>query len=107
MTHSLRVQPELTTSLRSSLVMKMVSPSSSVKLGDHFSMDRNRAAPVIDTLDSPFRTRKPMTFNNVVLPLLCSGDVANKIGPCTAMSCNHVKIIQSAQTSACASVIIT
>jgi len=60
--------------------VKAVSASSIAMVGAHFSIDRNNAAPVIETLDMPCRTKKVINFNSVVFPLFGKGEVASRIG---------------------------
>ena len=108
MMQSPRVQPLLTTSLRSSLLTKAVSASSIEIVGAHFAIERKSAAPVIETLDNPLRTRKLISLSSVVLPLFGSGDVTNRTGLCTAIcSCSHVSTTQSATTTAWSLVMMT
>ena len=49
-------------------------------VGAHFSIERNSAGPVIETLDSPFLTRKVISFSSVVLPLFGKGEVHQQNG---------------------------
>src|SRR6266536_6053604 len=88
-----RVHPELTTSRRSSLRLKMVSASSMTKHGCHFSIERNSAADEIPTLGNVRCARKLMTPRTVDLPEFASADVTMRIGLCVSLSCTQVIVI--------------
>src|SRR5215471_13245591 len=75
-----RVHPELMTARSGSLSTSIVSASSTMMVGLHFAMLRNRTAPVASTVDRDRGTRKPTRLSSVVLPLLASADVAIRIG---------------------------
>src|SRR5437667_8217612 len=72
-----RVQPEFTTSFKSSLLTSDVSASSITNVGPHFSIDLKSAGPVMDTHSNAWRTRNPSSPSRVDLPLFASADVAS------------------------------
>src|ERR1700730_14771480 len=99
MTLSPRVQPELMTDRKSSLWINTLSASSRTKDGAHFSIERNSAGPLIETLGTERHARKLTTLSSVVLPLSFSGEVTKRIGECvttSSYSCSHVNMIHSA-----------
>src|SRR5271169_3699916 len=75
-----RVHPELMTARSGSLSTSIVSASSTMMVGLHFSMLRNRTAPVVSTVDRDRGARKPTRLSSVVLPLSASADVVIRIG---------------------------
>ena len=90
----LRVWPELMRPRRSSFSLRKVSVSSSIKVGFHFSIERNSALGLMLLASKGSLHSLDISVLKRVLPHLFSGEVIIAKGATRTSSMNQVKLVQ-------------